>query len=98
MLMLLTSKDPASPNTHTNLSISMIQLSSTSMRTHAMDLLLQKLPPDRPVAHHLPGLVNNLLSVAVLCDAGCEVYFHTTGCEVSLNGKIILRGWRKPKN
>ncbi len=58
--------------------------------THAMDLLLQKLPPDVCMVHCLPGLVNKFLSVAVLCDAGCKVYFHSTDYEVSLNGKIIL--------
>jgi hypothetical protein len=70
MLTLLTSKAPASPNTHTSLGISVIQPGGSSMcTTHVMDLLLQKLPPDAFMAHHLPGLVNNILSVAVLCDA-----------------------------
>jgi hypothetical protein len=45
------------------------------MTTHAINLLLRKLPPEARLAHQLPGLVNNLLSVAVLCDAGCEVFF-----------------------
>jgi hypothetical protein len=49
------------------------------------------------MAHSLPGLTNNLLSVAVLCNAGCKVFFNATGCEVTLNGKIILRGWRDPQ-
>ena len=31
-----------------------------------------------------------------LADAGCEIFFHKTGCEVSLNGEIILQGWRDP--
>ncbi len=98
-LTLLTSKAPASPNTHTDLGISMIQHGGTSMHTtHAMDLLLQKLPPNARMAHRLPGLINNLLSVTVLCNAGCKVYFQSTGCEVTLNGEIILRGWRDPKN
>ena len=66
--------------------------------THAVNLLLTKLPADARLAHRLPGLVNNLLSVAVLCDAGCEVFFHKHGCEVTLNGETILRGWRDPKN
>jgi hypothetical protein len=57
-----------------------------------MDLILWKFPIDVCMAHHLPGLVNNLLSGAILCDMGCEVYFHRTGCEVSFNGQIILRG------
>ena len=66
--------------------------------THAVNLLLNKLPADARLAHRLPGLVNNLLSVAVLCDAGCEVFFHKHGCEVTHNGEIILRGWRDPNN
>jgi len=65
---------------------------------HAVNLLLKKLPADARLAHRLPGLVNNLLSVAVLCDAGCEVFFHKHGCEVTHNGGTILRGWRDPKN
>jgi hypothetical protein len=39
------------------------------------------------MAHSLPGLSNNLLSIR-------EVFFNATGCEVTLNGEIILRGWR----
>jgi hypothetical protein len=99
MLMFLTSKAPASLNIHTNLGKSVIQQGGTSMRTtHVMDLLLQKLPPDMCMAHHLSRLVNNLLSIAVLCDVVCKVYFHSTGCEISLNKEIVLRGWRDPKN
>jgi hypothetical protein len=62
-----------------------------------MDLLLQKLPPDAHIAYYLYGLVNNLLSISVLCNVECKIYFHNTGWKVSLNGKIILRGWRDPK-
>ncbi len=65
---------------------------------HAIDLLLQKLPPDACLAHQLPGLVNNLLSLAVLCNAGCEVFFHKTGCKVTLEGATIQQGWRNSKN
>ncbi len=66
--------------------------------THAIDLLLRKLPPDSCLAHQFPGLVNNLLSIAVLCNAGCKVFFHKTGCNVTLDGKTILQGWHNPKN
>ena len=66
--------------------------------TDAVNLLLTKLPGNARLAHRLPGLVNNLLSVAVLYGAGCEVIFHKHGCEVTLNGETILRGWRNPKN
>ena len=76
-------------------SITVVQPSGERMQsTHTVDLLLGSLPPDARMAHSLPGLTNNLLSVAVLCDAGCEVFFNATGCEVTLNGLVILRGWR----
>jgi hypothetical protein len=44
------------------------------------------------MAHSLPSLTNNLLSVAVLRDTGCKVFFNATGCEVTFDGKIILQG------
>jgi hypothetical protein len=68
----------------------------TTMLT--VDLLLWNLPPEVHLGHRLTGLVNNLLSVAALVDAGCEVFFHCTGCKVTFDGAIILQGWRDPKN
>ncbi len=41
-------------------------------------------------------LLLNKLPATTLADAGCEIFYHKTGCEVSLNGEIILRGWRDP--
>jgi hypothetical protein len=64
--------------------------------TITVNLLLQALPPDAHLAHCLPGLTNNLLLVAALCNAGCEVFFHRHGCEVTLKGTTIIRGWRDP--
>ena len=66
--------------------------------TQAVKLLLSKLPANTRMVHSLPGLMNNLLSIPVLCDAGCEVFFNVTGCEVTLNGDIILRGWHDPRH
>ncbi len=66
--------------------------------THAIDLLLQNLPPEVHLGHCLPGLVKNFLSIAALVDAGFKVFFHCTGCKVTFNGAIILPGWRDPKN
>jgi hypothetical protein len=66
--------------------------------THAINLLLCNLPPEAQLGHCLPGLMNNLLSVTALVDAGCKVFFHCTGCKVMFNGMVILRGWRDPKN
>ena len=62
--------------------------------TKNLELLLTKLPKSSRQAHRLPGIINNLLSVAELCDAGCDVEFHRTGCNVSYNGKIVMGGWR----
>ena len=54
--------------------------------TKMMELLLAKLPKSAREVHLVPGIINNLLSVSVLCDAGCEVFLHITGCEISFNG------------
>ena len=64
--------------------------------TEDLHLLLHKLPPAARTAHRAPGIAHNLVSAATLADAGCELFFHRTGCEISLNGEIILRGWRDP--
>ena len=62
--------------------------------TRTLHLLLSKLPKAAREAHAAPTITNNLLSVSVLCDAGCQVFFHEHGCEVTFNGETILRGWR----
>ena len=61
--------------------------------TKTMELLLAKLPKASREAHLAPGIINNLLFISVLCDAGCELFLHNTGCEISFNGEIIFRGW-----
>jgi hypothetical protein len=66
------------------------------LTTEDLQLLLHKLPPAAKTAHRAPGITHNLVSAATLADAGCELFFHKTGCEISLNGEIILRGWRDP--
>ena len=72
-VMLLTKKAPASSTTNTNVQITILQPSGAKMTsTHDIDLLLTKLLADARLAHRLPGLINNLLSVVVLCDAGCK--------------------------
>ena len=43
--------------------------------------------------------MNNLLSVAELCDAGCSLLFENDKVSVkSKEDKIILRGWRDSRN
>ncbi len=75
---LVTPSTQTSPATSLE-SITIIQPGGNKMRTtHAVDLLLSKPPPKACMAHSLPSLTNNLLSVAVLCDAGCKVLFNAT--------------------
>jgi hypothetical protein len=92
-ILLLTTKAPANNLTKTDVKITVLQPSGSKMRsTHAINLLLQSLPPEARLAHQLPGLINNLLLEAVLCNAGCKVFFHKHGCKVTINGPTILRG------
>jgi hypothetical protein len=60
--------------------------------TTTLELLLNKLPKAAREAHEAPSITNNLLSVSVLCDAGCEVFLHSQGCEITFNGETIIRG------
>ena len=60
--------------------------------TETLDLLLEKLPPAARVTHRCPVITNNLLAVATLCNAGCNVLFTENSVEVEFNGEIVLRG------
>jgi hypothetical protein len=68
------------------------------MTTQAVNLLLSKLPPEACLTHQLYGLINNLLSITVLCNVSCKVFFHKTGYKVTLNRETILQGWGDPQN
>eukprot|EP00804_Cyclotella_cryptica_P013267 CCRYP_007042-RA/>CCRYP_007042-RA protein AED:0.32 eAED:0.32 QI:0/0/0/1/0/0.33/3/0/993 len=72
------------------------QPNGTLLTTETLLLLLNKLPANAQTAHRSTGISNNLLAASELVDAGCEIFFHSTGCEVTHNGEIILRGWRDP--
>ena len=48
---------------------------SRMFTTKTMELLLAKLTKAAREAHLVPGIINNLLSISILCDAGCEVFF-----------------------
>ena len=56
--------------------------------------MIAKLPKVSRETLLAPGIINNLLYVSVLCDACCEVFLNSTGCKISFNGEIIVRGWR----
>jgi hypothetical protein len=62
-----------------------------------MTTLLRKLPSEARQTHQLPGLVNNLLSITVLCNAGCEVFVHKTCCKVTLSGKTSCKISTNPR-
>ena len=59
-----------------------------------IELLLPKLPTNARKGYTVPNITNNLVSVAELCDAGCTVFFHKHGVDISYEGEIIGRGWR----
>ena len=62
--------------------------------TATLEMLLNKLPPDAREAYRTPDLLHNLVAASKLVNAGCELYFHKTGCDITRNGELILRGWR----
>ena len=66
--------------------------------TKTVQLKLPQLPETAKTAHRLPGLTNNLLSVAVLCDAGCTVTFSADDVIVNKERAKVLEGWRDPIN
>ncbi len=98
-LSLITPFMIAAPMNNSNIQISINQpRGDRIMTSHSVDLLLTKLPQHARLAHQLPGLTNNLLSIAVLWNAGCKAFFHKMGCNITLDGEVILWGWRDPQN
>ncbi len=77
---ILTKTAPAAATTNTDNQITAIQSGGNQMMTtHAINLLLQNLPPEARLGYRLPCLVDNLLSAAALVDAGWEIFFHCIG-------------------
>ena len=64
------------------------------MTTETLRLLLSKLPEKARRAYRVPNIAHNLIAVAALCDAGCEVRFYKHGVDIEYEGEIIYRGWR----
>jgi hypothetical protein len=65
--------------------------------THTAQLPFPKLPLTALQAHVFPQLRNPaLLSIGVLCDAGCTVTFDTTSVKIQYNNEIVLEGSRVP--
>ncbi|KAL7475799.1 LOW QUALITY PROTEIN: hypothetical protein ACHAW6_001699 [Cyclotella cf. meneghiniana] len=96
-ISLLTPTAPALHDATTLPVKTIMQPSGDTITTSGIVFLsLPKLPQSAKQAYQIAGLTNNLLSTAVLAGAGCKVFFHHTGCEVSYNREIILRGLQDP--
>jgi len=64
--------------------------------THTCDITIPGLPMVL-VGHVVPKLsIASLIGIRVLCDAGCEVLFTKTNCDVWYKGKVILSGTKDP--
>ena len=63
--------------------------------SHTCQLNLSMLPKNARKGHITPSLaIYALLSIAVLCDNGCEVKFTPIKCIISCNNNILLEGIR----
>ena len=61
--------------------------------THKCTLNLPQLPTISREGHIIPVLASHsLMSVAKLCNSGCEVKFTKIDCQVKHLGRIVLRG------
>ena len=65
--------------------------------TSNMQLAISKLSPHAQISHILPTIVNILLAVCELTDAGCCATSHQHGCKGGYSNKIVLQGWRPNK-
>ena len=65
--------------------------------THTCRLNLPWLPEEATRAHIVPGLAHtSLVSIKVLCDAGCEVNYNGMNCLVYYKNKLVWKGSREP--
>ena len=65
--------------------------------THTCELDVPNLPEAARQAHIVPGLAHtSLISIKILCDAGCRVVFEKAYCRVYYQNKIVWTGHREP--
>ena len=67
----------------------------TITSTHEAELPIPMLPPKARLAHLFPSLQHCLLSIPLLCDAGCSATFTQSHVTITYNDTVILSG---PKN
>ena len=65
--------------------------------THTCKLDIPWLPNDANEAHIVPGLAHaSLISIKVLCDAGCKVIYDDDECHIYYDNKVVWLGKREP--
>ena len=63
--------------------------------THTWDLYIDGIPDKSNLAHIVPGLSHSsLISISVLCGAGCKLKYDENMCSVYYNNKIVWKGGR----
>jgi hypothetical protein len=64
--------------------------------THICDVDIPGLP-HKLIGHIVPDMkMASLLSIHILCKAGCKVIFDDEKCQVNFNGNTILTGYKDP--
>jgi len=69
---------------------------STIHSTHDCDLIAPFLPLAARKAHIFPTLTTTLISISMMCDAGCIATFTSSHVTVTLHGQAVLQGPRDP--
>jgi hypothetical protein len=65
--------------------------------SHTCELDITWLPRAARMAHIVPGLQHtSLISIKVLCDAGCKVSYNDEKCKVYFKNKLVWHGGREP--
>ena len=65
--------------------------------THTCRLNIPWLPEEATKGHIVPGLAHtSLVSISVLCDAGCRVEYDEGQCRVNYRGRTVWHGGREP--
>ena len=68
----------------------------TIQSTHTCKLDIPSLPAEATRAHIVPGLAHtSLVSIKVLCDAGCNVQYNGKHCLVYYKRKLVWKGKRE---
>ena len=66
--------------------------------THTCTLDIPWLPNKAKEAHIVPGLSHAaLISIKILCDAGCKVTYDDNECRIYYNKKVVWLGKREPQ-